>query len=316
MAEGSHALKRTWTHACFAGQTWLLRRRLPYLYILVINDRCNLDCHYCDSKNSGRYDLDRPSALDYLERGARRGHRALVITGGEPMLWESQGATLADIVAAATRFGFLEIVVFTNGTFPLTIPGCRYIVTIDGPRQTHDALRRGTYDTILRHVREAEGEVFASVTLSKANEDQIEETVAGIVETGAFKGISFNLLTNTSEVVGRLGLTGPSRTSALDRMWRLRRQGYPVMLSRAAYKALRRNDWRRPIPQIELASKQGFFTCCRDVINPDVCRNCGYTSCVEISQALAGKPTAVLEFLRVLRGGRRSGSLSSGARRS
>jgi hypothetical protein len=49
-----------------------------------------------------------------------------------------------------------------------------------------------------------------------------------------------------------------------------------------------------------LASKQGLFTCCRDVINPDVCRNCGYSSCVEISQALAGKPTAILEFLRTL----------------
>jgi Fe-coproporphyrin III synthase len=299
MAARGFALRRYWVHASFAVQTWLLRRERPYLFILVINDRCNLDCHYCESKNSGLYDLDRSSALDLLRYGAERGHRALVITGGEPMLWESQGATLADVVAAAIRYGFVELVVFTNGTIPLTIPECKYIVTIDGTRETHDAIRRGTYDKILRNVREAKAEVFASITISKTNEDVLEEAVAGIVETGAFKGISFNLLTSTSEVVERLGLTGSRRASAIDRMWKLRCQGNPVMLSRAAYRALRSNAWRRPIQQIELASRQGIFTCCRDVTNPDVCRNCGYSSCVEISQALAGKPTAVLEFLRM-----------------
>lgn len=62
--------------------------------------------------------------------------------------------------------------------------------------------------------------------------------------------------------------------------------------------ALRANRWKRPVPQIELMAGGRLFTCCRDVGNPEVCRNCGYSSCVEISQALAGKPSAILELLK------------------
>ena len=36
-------------------QTFVLRRQLPYLFGLVITDQCNLNCFYCESKNSGRY---------------------------------------------------------------------------------------------------------------------------------------------------------------------------------------------------------------------------------------------------------------------
>ena len=77
----------------------------------------------------------------------------------------------------------------------------------------------------------------------------------------------------------------------------LREQGYPIVLSRAAYRALRNNDWKRPISQIQLYTKDRLFTCCRDIGNPSVCENCGYANCVEISQILALKPSALRQVL-------------------
>jgi MoaA/NifB/PqqE/SkfB family radical SAM enzyme len=278
--------------------TFLLRRERPYLFILVINDKCNLDCFYCPSKNTGRYDLGNAAVRSALSKAYDRGHRALVITGGEPMLWKSEAAVLNDVISYARDLGFVDIAVFTNGTFPLNSDEVTFIVTIDGTRDTHNAIRAGTYDIILKHVRGANSPVLASVTLSKANARELEDAVREIADTHLFKGITFNLLTDNQDVVARHGFLGEDRIQILDRIWRLKRQGYPIVLSKAAYQALRANDWRRPVKQIELFAGHRLFTCCRDVDNPDVCRNCGYSSCVEISRALEGRPSAVLQLMR------------------
>ncbi|MBU4200546.1 MAG: 4Fe-4S cluster-binding domain-containing protein [Verrucomicrobia bacterium] len=291
-------LRRLWVYASFAVDTFLLRRDRPYLFILVINDKCNLDCFYCTSKNTGQYDLDYAAVWSSLADAYSRGHRALVITGGEPMLWQSEGAAIGDVIAYARELGFLDIAVFTNGTFPLESDGITFIVTIDGTRATHNSIRAGTYDTILGHVRAANTRVVASITLSKANAQELDPAIKEIVATRAFTGITFNLLTHNPDIVARYGISGEERLRILDRIWRLKRQGYPIILSRAAYLALRANNWKRPVKQIELFAGKRLFTCCRDVGNPEICRDCGYSSCVEISKALEGKPSAIFELMK------------------
>lgn len=298
MARRSQTLRRLRGYASFAVDTFLFRRERCYLFILVINDKCNLDCFYCASKNTGRYDLDYPAVREALAEAYARGHRALVITGGEPMLWRNDSAVLKDVVNFARDLGFLDIAIYSNGTFPLDIDGVTFIVTIDGTRDVHNTIRIGTYDTILDHVRGAQSPVTASITISKANVQDLELAVHEITNTHLFKGITFNLLTHNSDIVAQHGFLGDDRLPVLDRIWQLKNRGYPIILSRAAYRALRTNKWRRPIKQIELFAGRRLFVCCRDVDNPDVCRNCGYSSCVEISQALEGKPDAVLQLMK------------------
>jgi MoaA/NifB/PqqE/SkfB family radical SAM enzyme len=298
MAARSQALRRFQNYVSFAVGTFLFRRERPYLFILVINDKCNLDCFYCTSKNTGKYDLERAHVWLSLSEAYDRGHRALVITGGEPMLWQSEGDVLDDVVSYARNLGFLDIAIFTNGTFPLDTDKITFIVTIDGTRKIHNTIRAGTYDLILNHVRRAHSPVIASITLSKVNARDLDGTVHEIAKTRFFKGITFNLLTHNPEIVARHGLLGEERIEVLDRIWRLKNQGYPIVLSKAAYLALRTNKWKRPIKQIELFAGQRLFRCCRDFERPDICRDCGYSSCVEISQALEGRLSAVLELMK------------------
>jgi Fe-coproporphyrin III synthase len=301
MAETRQTLKRYASYLACAVETFLLRRIRPYLYILVVDDRCNLSCFYCQSRNSGAYDLGYEAAARLLREAYDRGHRALVLTGGEPMMWQDGAATLADLVKQARTLGFFDIAVFTNGTFPLNVDGCRYIVTVDGTREIHESIRPGTYDLILRNVRAARAPVMASVTVTAANAAQLEPIVESIVAAGCFRAITFNLLTDQPDVVARLGVQGDAREAVLEQLWRLKRRGAPIMLSRAACVALKRNDWERPIRQIELGTRQGVYTCCRDVVRPEVCEQCGYSSCVEIAQILRGRPTAWLEMWRQVR---------------
>ena len=44
----------------YAVQTFLLKRENPFLFAMMLTDLCNLDCHYCVSKNSGKFCLDLP----------------------------------------------------------------------------------------------------------------------------------------------------------------------------------------------------------------------------------------------------------------
>ena len=261
----------------------VLRQKLPFLFGLEISDQCNLDCFYCEGNNKGRYHHTYDQARKALDDAYSKGHRVLYFTGGEPMIWEENGKRLSDLVRFAEELGFIEIVVYTNGTQPLEIKGCKYIVTIDGPREIHNRIRSDSYDLILKHVRDSVTKsVIASITFTKANYKYLEQYVKEITETGLFQGISFNLLTHWPEIIARYGFSTTERAKLLDDIWNLKNQGYPIILSAAAYKALRNNSWKRPLPQIELQLQPNeIYTCCRDIENKEICDLCGYAGCAE-----------------------------------
>lgn len=108
------------------------------------------------------------------------------------------------------------------------------------------------------------------------------------------------LLTHWPEVVKEHGVSQDERKQLLDDIWELKKKGFPIVLSKAAYNALRNNNWKRPIPQIELGTKDRIFTCCRDIDNPSICENCGYANCVEVSQILSFKPSAMWQVIKMV----------------
>lgn len=280
-------------------RTFVLRQQLPYLFGLEVSDKCNLDCFYCEGKNKGRYHFNYEQAKQILRNAHDRGHRALYFTGGEPMIWEDGDKRLGDLVYYARNVGFNDVFIYTNGTKPLIIKGCKYVVTIDGPREVHNRIRSNSYDLILNNVGNAvTNAVFASITFTKANYQYAESYVQNITATRLFRGITFNLLTHWPDIVKKYGFTGKERAELLDHIWALKKQGYPILLSAAAYKALRNNDWKRPLPQIELGlSPTETYTCCRDIDNKEICDHCGYVGCVEVSQILALKPSAIWQAM-------------------
>ncbi|MBI5595654.1 MAG: radical SAM protein [Elusimicrobia bacterium] len=289
-----------WPRAVAIGlERFLLKRTDPLVFALLITDRCNLDCFYCGSHNQGKAGFTFEQARGALESAYRRGHRLLVITGGEPMLWREGERTLRDVVDRAYGLGFLAVFIFTNGTLPLDIAGCHFYLTIDGPKAIHEKVRPNTYDRIMENVRRAEGsEVYASITISRMNADFIEDFAREVSAAGCFRGISFNFLTAAPEVVERTGIPLAERGPVLERLWELKRRGHRIMLSGAAKKALAENDWARPLPQIEFMTGERSFRCCRDVDDPAICALCGYSTCVELSQLMAFKPSAIIESLR------------------
>lgn len=282
-------------------RTFLLKKKVPLLFSLVITDHCNLNCFYCKGKNKGKIHFSAEQALATIQNAYKKGYRALYFTGGEPMLWTSDGHNLKDLIKYSLGIGFFEVFVFTNGTVPLNIPSCQYIVTVDGTREIHNRIRNNTYDLLMENVSNAVTDnVFASMTLTRENVNYLTDYVKSLTKSNLFKSLSFNLLTGEYEVLEEYGLLGEERQEALEKIWSLRNLGYPISLSRAAFRALLYNNWQRPIQQIELAIPNKLFTCCRQGVNPEICANCGYFGCVEISQVLSFKPSAIWRVMKMV----------------
>jgi len=168
-------------------KTFIQKKELPYLFGLVITDKCNLNCFYCQSKNSGKYHFSFEQARNTIKSAYQRGHRSLYFTGGEPMIWEDNGHTLKDLIKYARDIGFLDVFVYTNGTQPLDIIGCNYIVTVDGPKEIHNQIRNDSYDLVLKNVENGVTDaVFASITLSKSNFRYLEKFVKEVTRTKIF----------------------------------------------------------------------------------------------------------------------------------
>lgn len=271
----------------------------PVLLGMVLTEQCNLNCAYCRSHTDVSVHFTFEIAKRALNEAYARGHRTLYVTGGEPMSWRNGANTLADILAHARELGFFHFMVYTNGTLPLTISDCTYFITLDGPREVHEQLRPGTYDRILENVRAAGSKrVFASMMISQRNCQFVGECVREIAATGLFRGIWFNLFTGTPEQRAEWGLSHEQRVTVLDTLWQHKQSGYPVMLSKSAYKAWRSNTWPRPLTQSEICTPAGFWRCCRDIDSSAICEECGYGACVELSQLFSWKPAAMLQAMR------------------
>jgi uncharacterized protein len=143
--------------------------------VVVLNLDCNLACVYCfEGTRKGKHYLSDETAdalLRYLEQSALPGCNLLHPTfyGGEPLLsFERLLDLAARMKDLCDRGGIpFQFSLITNGTLltrdrvermrPLGLKSAA--VTLDGPRETHDAARpyrdgRGSHDVILRNLRE------------------------------------------------------------------------------------------------------------------------------------------------------------------
>jgi hypothetical protein len=94
-------------------------------------------------------------------------------------------------------------------------------------------------------------------------------------------------------------LTAEERAPLIDQLLRLIRARLPVLNSRAGLKALRSGNWPRRLPVSYVADVDGEWVCCRASGAPrDVCQDCGYAACTELTEVRRLRPSAVLSMLR------------------
>jgi Fe-coproporphyrin III synthase len=183
---------------------------MPIL-ILNVHSHCNCRCVMCDIWKRETHEQIRVADLDRHRASLRNlGVRQVVLSGGEPLL-HSDLRALCDFF----REQNIRLTLLTTGLLLLKRANevarlfDEVIVSIDGPREIHDAIRRvkGAFDVISQGVaavqaQEPDVPIACRTTVQKANHRHLRATVTA-ARTVGFDSISFLAADLTSEAFNR-----------------------------------------------------------------------------------------------------------------
>jgi Fe-coproporphyrin III synthase len=187
--------------------------RLATMPILMLNvhSRCNCRCVMCDIWK--REDNEQIRAADVERHRAslrNLGVHHVVLTGGEPLLNNDLGALCTFFRRQNIRLTLLTtgLLLFKRADDVATHFD-DVIVSIDGPREIHDSIRRidGAFELIRRGIvavreRNPSLPITCRTTIQRANHSYLRETVVAAKSLG-FNSISFLAADLTSEAFNR-----------------------------------------------------------------------------------------------------------------
>ena len=281
----------------FAWRFFVLRQPVPFIYGIAVTDRCNLACRGCNVSNTGRPDMTWNGLLDAMQSAWDRGFRELYFSGGEPMLWRDGEHTIHDAIAEAKRIGFFHVHLYTNGILGLDTSADFVWVSMDGLPGTFDARRGDCFDRVEHAVRKVPHPKAAVIYVVDRNTRSGIEPFLWWVRDTRFPVVGVMFYFHTP-YYGRdeLFLTAEERAPIIDRLVECIRAGLPVINSRAGLVALKSGRWPRRLPVAYVRDVDDEYVCCR--ADADVCVDCGYAACTEITETQRLRPSAVLGMAR------------------
>lgn len=262
-----------------------LNLKEPILGGFKITHRCNLKCYHCPFWERDEGELGYNQVIDMLNKMHNIGVRILIFEGGEPFIWKEGDKTLIDVINYAKR-KFFSVGITTNGTLPLkNIPSDVLWVSFDGMRDTYKKIRGDIFDKVVKNIEESDHpNLYVNITINRLNERELEEMVKFI--SNKVKGITIQFhYPYGGEEDKELFIPLNDRVGILDRLIKLKKEGYPLMNTYKTLNAMKDNSWKCYDWMIANANPDGSITkgCYiknRGEIN---CRYCGFAAHTEIS---------------------------------
>jgi len=143
--------------------------------------RCNLECIYCDRHTPMARELSREQILAALTEFHEMGMRQTHLDGGDPLTHRH----VDELVEWLTSRG-ISVSMNTNGILvPRKLQTVRKLsrmtISLDGPRESHDAFRgRGSFDKAIAGAEAARGvgvPVEFTCTVGRHNEHTIDKAI-------------------------------------------------------------------------------------------------------------------------------------------
>lgn len=285
--------------ALFGVKTILLNKKDPILGTVIVTDKCNLKCRHCSVNNITAVIHPYDQILREMRQLYDMGVRILFFCGGETFLWRDGDKTLRDLVIEAKQMGFLIVNVVTNGTFPIDLPEANLILlSLDGDRERHNAIRGNTYDTILENVRNATADnICFYMAINQINKGAVESVCRTVMETKNVRAVSFNFHTPYPDT-RELALSKAEKAECCGVIARMMREGAPVFNLKSAFPYLIDNSFPTPCHQCVVIEDGKVSTCGRCIDVPGLCDECGYFFVAEYTLLFRGKPKILMEMLR------------------
>jgi hypothetical protein len=213
------------------------------------------------------------------------------------MLWRDGERTIHDAISEAKRIGFFHVHLYTNGILGLDTAADFVWVSIDGLPGTFETRRGSGFDRVEHAVRQQPHPKTAVIYVIDRNTAVGIEPFLRWVRDTRFPVVGVMFYFHTP-YYGRdeLFLTAEERSPVIDRLIECVRAGLPVINSRAGLAALKSGHWPRRLPVAYVRDVDGEYICCR--AGDDVCADCGYAACTEITETQRLRPSAVLGMAR------------------
>lgn len=285
--------------ASFGIKTILFRKQEPILGTVIVTDKCNLHCKHCSVNNSTAILYPYQQILGEMRQLYGIGVRILFFCGGETFLWRDGDYTLRDLVIEAKRMGFLIVNVVTNGTYPLDLPEADLILlSLDGDREHHNAIRGDTYDAIFQNIRNATADnICFYMAINQINKDSVRDVCLATRDTPHVKAVSFNFHTPYPDTK-ELALSKEEKAQCCRTIAQMMEEGAPVFNLKSAFPYLIDNSFPTPCHQCVVMENGELSTCGRCIHAPGLCQQCGYFFVAEYTLLFQGNPKVILEMLR------------------
>ncbi len=285
--------------AGFGLKTILLKRQDPIVGTVIVTDQCNLHCKHCSVNNITAVVYPYKQICREMQQLYAMGVRILFFCGGETFLWRDGRRTLRDLVLEAKAMGFLLVNVVTNGTFPIDLPEADLILlSLDGDRKRHNAIRGDTYDTILHNVRCATADnICFYMAINQINKGAIAHVCRLAKKLPTVRAVSFNFHTPYPDTKA-LALSKREKAACCAEIARMIDAGAPVFNLKSAFPYLIENRFPTPCCQCVVMENGRLSTCGRCIDVPGLCEQCGYFFVAEYTLLFRGNPKILLEMLR------------------
>lgn len=285
--------------AGFGIETILFRKKKPVLGTVIVTDKCNLQCKHCSVNNITAVVHPYCQMQAQMRQLYDMGVRILFFCGGETFLWRDGSMGLQDLVIEAKKMGFLIVNVVTNGTFPIDLLEADLILlSLDGDRERHNAIRGDTYDTIMENIKKATSDnICFYMAVNPMNQGAIREVCQTAKDTPNVRAVSFNFHTPYPDTKD-LALSREEKAACCEVIRQMMREGAPVFNLKSAFPYLIDNTFPTPCHQCVVIENGKVSTCGRCIEVPGLCEQCGYFFVAEYTLLFHGNIKIILEMLR------------------
>ncbi|MCG3174377.1 MAG: Coenzyme PQQ synthesis protein E [Myxococcota bacterium] len=249
---GHTAVERGWALARPAIKLAVSRalgRKAPYQMSLSLTNRCNFRCDYCEIPEQQRPEMDTQEWRDCIDALAGAGMGRASLMGGEPMVRKDVGEIIRHLKKRGVYATMNTNGWFVADRFDEVAPLDLACVTLDGPREVHDAQRQeGSYSRAIAAIEKFQSAGVKVVTMSvmtprgAATVDHVLELARDMGFTAFFQ-IEHDQTMDVFAPVGA-SFSQQSIASLAETLMARKREGWPIGNSYAVLE-LQRRDGRR-----------------------------------------------------------------------
>ena len=280
-------------------KTVLLKKKDPILGTVIVTDRCNLKCKHCSVNNITSIMHPYAQIKKEMQTLYDMGTRILFFCGGETFLWRDGDLTVRDLVIEAKRMGFMIVNVVTNGTQPIDLPEADLILlSLDGDRERHNAIRGNTFDTIMENVKNATADnICFYMAINQINKEAVQDVCQIAKDTKNVRAVSFNFHTPYPDT-RNLFLSKEEKQKIADTISQMMDKGYPIFNLKTSLPYLVNNSFPTPCYQCLVIEDGKISVCGRCIDVPGLCEECGYFFVAEYTLLFKGNLKIAFEAVR------------------